>query len=164
MEPGTSEKKETFFPELWQKILSLMNDHKTRRTMKLGATLYVQKSAEAVLYYCDAFNMTLGYNAKNDDGTFLHAEIEKDGDSIFAVSESKEETIRNAMLSSSLPTMSMGVNLNSNEELEHAFEVLAKGGHVLRPLGELPWSPCSADVVDKYGVCWYIYVSQHKPD
>lgn len=132
--------------------------------MELGATLYIKNSIEAVAFYCDAFNMTLGYNAKYDNGTYLHAELEKDGRSIFAVSDSDEESIRKAMLSTIQPTISMGVNLNTNEELEHAFEVLAGGGHVLRPLGELPWSPYSADVVDKYGVCWYIYVSQHKPD
>jgi len=60
--------------------------------------------------------------------------------------------------------MSLGVNLNSDEELYHAYEMLSAGGHILRPAGELPWSPLSADVVDKYGICWYIYVSQHKPD
>ncbi len=60
--------------------------------------------------------------------------------------------------------MSLGVNLNNNEELNHAYGKLTEGGHILRALGELPWSPRSADLVDKYGVCWYIYVSQHKPD
>ncbi|HAH62465.1 MAG TPA: hypothetical protein DCL73_10255 [Treponema sp.] len=60
--------------------------------------------------------------------------------------------------------MSLGVNLNNNEELNHAYGKLTEGGHILRALGKLPWSPRSADLVDKYGVCWYIYVSQHKPD
>ena len=35
---------------------------------------------------------------------------------------------------------------------------LAKDGTILREIGELPWSPCSADVLDKYGVYWYITV------
>ncbi len=60
--------------------------------------------------------------------------------------------------------MSYGINLDNNEELDHAFKTLSNGGHVLRELGSLPWSPASADLVDKYGVCWYIYVSQHRPD
>ena len=132
--------------------------------MTLGATLYVKNSAEAAAFYCDAFGMNIGYNAKNADGTYLHAELEKDGQSLFAVSESDEESITRAMLSTDKPTMSLGVNLNNNKELRHAYEKLSEGGHILRPLGELPWSPLSADVVDKYGVCWYIYVSQHKPD
>jgi uncharacterized glyoxalase superfamily protein PhnB len=132
--------------------------------MVLGATLYLQDSVEAARFYCDAFNMAIGYNQKHADGTYLHAELERAGNSIFAVSESRDAGIREATLSAKQPTMSLGVNLDSEEELKHAYETLAKGGHVLRPLGELPWSPCSADVVDKYGVCWYIYVSQHRPE
>jgi uncharacterized glyoxalase superfamily protein PhnB len=108
--------------------------------------------------------MQIGYSAKYNDGTYLHAELEKNGKSIFAISESNEEDIQKAMLLTEKPITSLGVNLDSNEELIHAFNILADGGHVLRPLGELPWSPCSADLVDKYGVCWYIYVSQHKPN
>jgi PhnB protein len=132
--------------------------------MTLGATLYVKNSVEAAASYCDAFGMKIGYNVKNENGTYMHAELEKDGQSIFAVSESDEEAITQAMLLSDKPTISLGVNLNSNKELNHAYEILTNRGHILRALGELPWSPLSADFVDKYGVCWYIFVSQHKPD
>jgi len=132
--------------------------------MNLGATLYVKNSVEAVAFYMDAFGMTLGYHAKYDDGTFLHAELQKDEVSVFAVSENKDEEIVAAMLAARQPSMSLGINLDNEAELIHAYQVLAEGGHILRELGELPWSPCSADVVDRYGVCWYIYVSQHRPD
>ena len=43
--------------------------------MDLGATLYVKNSVEAVEFYIEAFRMTLGYNAKNSDSSFLHAEL-----------------------------------------------------------------------------------------
>lgn len=132
--------------------------------MDLGATLYVKNSVEALDFYLDAFGMELGYNAKNDDGTFLHAELLKGGKSIFAVSENNDEEIVRSMLATEQPTMSYGINLDDNNELNHAYKILAEGGHVLRELGSLPWSPSSADIVDKYGVCWYIYVSQHRPD
>jgi PhnB protein len=133
--------------------------------MDLGATLYIKNSVEASKFYMDAFGMTLGYNAKNEDGTYLHAELLKGEKSIFAVSENKlDETIARSMLASNWPTMSYGINLDSNEELEHAYKILSEGGHILRELSSLPWSPSSADVVDKYGVYWYIYVSQHRPD
>jgi PhnB protein len=112
----------------------------------------------------DVFGMTLGYHAKNNDGSFLHAELLKGEKTIFAVSENKDEEIVRAMLASKQPTISCGINLDNDNELKHAYNSLAKGGHVLRELGELPWSPCSADIVDQYGVCWYIFVSQHRPD
>jgi uncharacterized glyoxalase superfamily protein PhnB len=132
--------------------------------MNLGATLYVKNSVEAVEFYMEAFGMTLGYNAKNSDGSFLHAELLKGGESIFAVSENNDEEIVRSMLTSMRPTMSYGINLDNDDELNHAYKILTAGGHILRELGSLPWSPCSADIVDKYGVCWYLYVSQHRPD
>ena len=132
--------------------------------MNLGATLYVKNSVEAVEFYIEAFRMTLGYNAKNSDGSFLHAELLKGEASIFAVSENNDEEIVRSMLASKRPTMSYGINLDNDDELNHAYKILAESGHILRELGSLPWSSCSADIVDKYGVCWYIYVSQHRPD
>ena len=132
--------------------------------MILGATLYLRNSVSAVNFYMNAFNMTLGYNAKNKDGSYLHAELLKNGNSIFAVSESSDDAIVKTMLSTQYPTMSYGINFDSDEELNHAYSMLIDGGRILRPLGPLPWSPCSADVVDRFGVYWYIYVSQHRPD
>ena len=132
--------------------------------MDLGATLYVSNSVEAVEFYSQAFGMTLGYNAKNSDGSYLHAELLKGDKSIFAVSENTDAEIARAMLACRQPSMSYGINLDNEAELRHAYQTLAQGGHILRELGALPWSPCSADIVDRYGVCWYIYVSQHRPD
>ncbi|MBI4926770.1 MAG: VOC family protein [Anaerolineae bacterium] len=132
--------------------------------MTLGATLYVKNSVEAVEFYLDAFHMTLGYNVKNSDGSFLHAELMKGDVTGFAVSENQDEEIVRLMLAAKQPTMSLGINLDNNDELQYAYQTLIEGGHILRELGSLPWSPSSADVVDKYGVCWYIYVSQHRPD
>jgi PhnB protein len=136
----------------------------TENKMILGATLYVKNSVEAVEFYMEAFGMTLGYNAKNDDGSFLHAELRRGEKTIFAVSENNDEEIVRATLASNRPTMEYGINLDNDEELHHAYKILVEGGHILRELGPLPWSPCSADIVDKYGVCWYIFVSLHRPD
>ncbi len=132
--------------------------------MDLGATFYVKNTLEAVDFYKDAFGMTLGYNAKHPDGTYLHAELQKGDRTIFAVSENDDTRIAQSMLGARQPTMSCGVNLDNEEQLQHAFNVLSEGGHVIRGVGSLPWSPLSADVVDKFGVCWYLFVSQHRPD
>ena len=50
--------------------------------MTLGATLYIKDTKEAVVFYQEAFGMTLGYNVKNPDGTYMHAELQKDGQTI----------------------------------------------------------------------------------
>jgi Uncharacterized protein conserved in bacteria len=130
--------------------------------MKLGATLYIKNTVEAVEFYKEAFGMTLGYNEKLQDGAYIHAVLLRDGHEIFAVSESRNDEFVNAMLSSSLkesrPTMSYGINFDNEDEVRKAYSMLAEGGKVLFPLGSLPWSSCCADVVDKYGVYWYITV------
>jgi uncharacterized glyoxalase superfamily protein PhnB len=124
----------------------------------------VKNSVEAAAFYAQAFGMTIGYNVKHDNGTYLHAELEKDGRPVFAVSESDDPAVREATIRATRPTMSLGISLSDEAELSAAYEALSQGGHVIFPLGPLPWTPGAADVVDKFGVCWYIYVSQHKPD
>ncbi|ETT57055.1 3-demethylubiquinone-9 3-methyltransferase [Paenibacillus sp. FSL R7-277] len=130
--------------------------------MKLGATLYIKNTTEAVAFYSEAFGLTLGYHERFPDGTFMHASLLRDGQEIFAVSESHNDSFVDIMRSSSLegsrPTMSYGINFEREEEVNKAYEMLAKGGTVLFPLGALPWSSCCAEVVDKYGVYWYITV------
>lgn len=130
--------------------------------MKLGATLYIKGTIEAVEFYKEAFGMTLGYNEKFSDGTFMHAALLKDGEEIFAVSESQNDAFVDVMLSASLkearPTMSYGINFENEEDVKKAYSILSVGGNVLFSLGALPWSSCCAEVVDKFGVYWYIAV------
>ncbi len=92
----------------------------------------------------------------------MHASLLRNGQEIFAVSESRNDTFVDIMLTSSLeesrPIMSYGITFESEEEVKRAYEMLAKDGTVLLELGSLPWSSCCADVVDKYGVYWYIAI------
>ncbi len=130
--------------------------------MKLGATVYIQNTLEAVPFYLKAFGLTLGYHETFPDGTYMHAALMKDGDEIFCVSESKNEAFVEIMLRSSLaksrPTMSYGLNFANAGEVNKAYDLLRKEGTVMLPIGSLPWSACCAEVVDKYGVYWYITV------
>lgn len=130
--------------------------------MKLSATLYIKNTVEAIEFYKEAFGMTLGYNEKFSDGTYLHAALLKDGQEIFAISESRNEAFVDIILSSTLkksrPTMSYGINFDCEEDVKKAYSMLAKDGKVLFPIGSLPWSSCCADVIDKYGVYWYITI------
>ena len=70
--------------------------------MKLGATLYIKNTIEAVALYTEAFGLNLGYHEKFPDGTFMHASLLKNGQEIFAVSESHNDNFVNIMLTSSL--------------------------------------------------------------
>lgn len=130
--------------------------------MQLGMTLYIQNTVEAVDFYKEAFGLTLGYNEKFPDGTYMHAELQKDGNTVFAVSENKNcelvKVMHDLTKSEVSPTTSCGINFDTEDAIKKAYDMLSKEGTVRRSLGSLPWSVCSADVLDKYGVYWYIYM------
>ena len=129
--------------------------------MKLGATLYVRNTLEAVPFYMDALGLTLGYQEFFPDGTYLHAALLKDGQEVFAVSESQNDAMVTLMLAATptegRPTMSYGIDFATKEEIDHAYALLTQGGPTLHAIGPLPWCNYCAEVVDKYGVCWYLY-------
>lgn len=131
--------------------------------MRLGMTLYIENTLDAVEFYQKAFGMILGYNEKFPDGTYMHAELQKDGKSIFAVCETKRGEVAAALHELAgrelFPTTNCGIDFKTEEEVEAAYNMLKEEGIVRRPLGPLPWNPYSADVLDKYGVYWYIHVS-----
>lgn len=129
--------------------------------MKLGMTLYIQNSNEAVELYKEAFGFTLGDdNVKFPDGTYMHAPLCKDGEEIFAISEAPNGALVKAIHETAsnkiIPIASHGIDFDTEEELKKAYEILTKEGIIIRPLGPLPWDTCSADIVDKFGVCWYL--------
>lgn len=130
--------------------------------MTLGATLYIKNTSEAVVFYQEAFGMTLGYNEKFPDGTYMHAELQKDGKTIFAVSEHNNEKLvsdmRMQVANKISPIVSLGIGFATENEVQRAYEILMREGIAYREIGELPWSKCSADVLDKFGVYWYIYI------
>ncbi len=130
--------------------------------MQLGATLYIKNASEAVKFYSEAFRLTLGYHEYYPDGTFLHAELHRDGHQIFAVSESTNKAFVKVMHALSPkgphPTMTYGINFDNETEVKKAYDMLAEDGKVMLPIGSLPWSACCAEVVDKYGVYWYITI------
>ena len=47
-------------------------------------------------------------------------------------------------------------DLGSEEAVYRAFRVLSNGGVVVHPIQEVPWNPCCATVIDRFGICWWI--------
>ncbi|MCL2463196.1 MAG: VOC family protein [Defluviitaleaceae bacterium] len=130
--------------------------------MGLGATLFVKNSLEAVEFYKEAFGVTLGSENMTPvyypDGTYLHAPLFIDGQEIFDVSEeSRNGKLLELMLASDQrPITSIGINLHSEDKVRKAFNLLAEGGRVLNLLWTEPWCALGGDVVDKYGVNWFV--------
>jgi PhnB protein len=94
------------------------------------------------------------------DGSYLHAALLKNGNEIFAVSESKDIKIQTDMINAQWPTMSYRIDFESEKEVQDAYQIIKVHGHVLREIGLLSWSLLSADVVDKFGIYWYLYLPQ----
>ncbi len=84
---------------------------------KVTFRFHVKNTIEAVAFYTEAFGLTLGYHEKFPDGTLMHAALLRDGQELFAVSESSNDAFVDIMLTSSLegsrPTMSYGLNFDS---------------------------------------------------
>jgi uncharacterized glyoxalase superfamily protein PhnB len=129
--------------------------------VEIGIQIYAKGSVEAVEFYQRAFGAELGYNAKNPDGTFLHAELVRDGQSFLAVGETGDNFI--AEVFPKYPAMNFGVVLDNEEAVRRAYAVLSENAAVCTPLRVLPWSDCCADLVDRFGVYWYLTVPQHRP-
>ena len=43
------------------------------------------------------------------------------------------------------------------EALKKAYEVLKNNAEILFPLGPCEFSPCMADLIDKFGVWWCLF-------
>ncbi len=124
--------------------------------MRVGTGLYVKNSAEAVALYKEAFGLELGYHVLNPDGSFFHSELYKDGEEIFSVVEAAHAESRDN-------TVQVSVILDNEAEVRKAYALLKEGGIVETPIGPMPWSPCAAVIIDRFGVWWYITAPQHQP-
>lgn len=121
--------------------------------MKINLQAYLKGSIEAVEHYQKAFGATIGYHVKNQDNTYMHAEITLDGQTIISISESDEWAI-------SGKNMQFWLTFGDDNEdaLKKAYDILKEDGQILYPVGPSDWSKCMADVIDKFGVRWYLCV------
>ena len=127
--------------------------------MKICPQIYVRGSIEAVEFYKKAFNGTLGFNVKHDDGTYAHASIMAGNVEILALCENEcytVETIR------SHPVMNFYIyDMGTEESVLNAYNVLSEGAieneNPDGP-GPLPWNKYSFALIDKYNIWWGIAI------
>ena len=116
--------------------------------------LYVKNSVEAVETYIEAFGATLGYHVKHDDGSYYHSELEL-GDFVVAVAE---QTEKEDVATGNTMQLCMHYGEGNEKALFHAYEVLKEGASISIALGESDFSPYMADLVDKFGVRWCLFL------
>ena len=126
--------------------------------MKNYPQVYVQNSLEAAQTYCKAFGAQVTLEMFNPGRTaYEHSVLSVNGDGILALAEAADPYDVSLIHENKWQTMTFNAfELGSEEAVKNALDVLSDGGVVLEPIHELPWSSCSATVIDKYGVCWWI--------
>ena len=113
--------------------------------------IYVKGSVEAVEFYQNAFDAKLGFNEKNSEGEYLHAELDLFGQ-ILAVSEGKNNIIGN--------NMQFCLHFQNDEKniVTKAFDVLKNGARKIdQPPGPCIFSPYMTSLIDKYDVYWCLF-------
>jgi len=119
--------------------------------------VYVRGSDKAVALYQKAFGAKLVVSHPNDDGTYMHAELDVYGQ-ILALSELPEgEAITGN-------TMQFCLHFGKGKEalVKRIYETLKEDCiEITAPItapGECPWSPCLFGLIDQFGVNWCVFV------
>lgn len=124
--------------------------------MKIGAQVYVRGSVEAAEMYCRAFGAEIVFQIKSAENTYEHCELSVNGQFFMCVSEAPADCERTR--GQTWQTMAFNVNeMGTEEAVRNAYEVLRVGGKVLH-LGPRPWSAFCTDIVDKFGVFWWVAI------
>lgn len=118
--------------------------------MNMIFQVYIKGTVDAVDFYCRAFDAELGHTGKNDDGTYMHAEIMVKDKCIMFLSESDSSKIGN--------TMQFCLTFDGDKNaVENAYKVLSEdNSSIIFPLGLFPWGSYGSALIDKYGIYWYI--------
>jgi len=114
--------------------------------------VYIKGSAEAVGVYQRAFNAPLVAGYKNDDGTYMHAEIDVDGQILAVSEEFQSGNAGNKM------QFCLHYKNDEKDKVTKAYNVLIEGAQkIYDPLGPCSYSPHMAAFVDKFGIFWCIF-------
>jgi len=128
---------------------------------RIGAFVYVKGSVEAAKLYKEVFKLEdNGKPILDGDGNIWHHGLVRNGELIIGLSEEKYlpvELIKDYP-NETRPKMLFGVVFENEDDLRRAFELLSKDGNPCAGLKVEPHSIISCDVIDKFGVFWYLYV------
>lgn len=121
--------------------------------------IYVKGSDEAFEFYKKAFDAKIGFQDIDENGEVIHRELDVCGQAI-AVGEARDTTRAGGNKRITGNTMQFCVQFEKGQEdrVRKAYETLREGSEIITPFGELFFSPCGVELIDKYGVWWCIFV------
>ena len=120
--------------------------------------VYVTRSDKAVEFYQRAFDAPLVVGYPNDDGMFMHAEINIQGQ-ILAVSErSSVYAIEGETVTGNTMQFCLQYGEGNEAMVKKAYDMLKEDAEIIAPLAPCSYSPLMACLIDKYGVSWCLFV------
>ncbi len=118
--------------------------------------VYVADSDKAAEHYKTAFDAHIVSSHKNSDGTYYHAELDIYGQ-ILALSEAEYIGEGKPVTGN---TMQFCLHFGEGQEplVQKAYDILKEGAEIRHPLSVCDFSPLMADLVDRFGVRWCLFV------
>ena len=114
--------------------------------------IYVKGSAEAIKFYQKAFDAPLVAAYQNDDGTYMHAELDVYGQILAVSEEDSNRTFGNRM------QFCLHFQSDEKDKVTKAYNVLAENAlEICDPLGPCSYSPHMASLIDRFGIFWCIF-------
>jgi len=113
--------------------------------------MYVKGSVEAVRLYIKAFDAKPGCEYRNDDGSYMHSELNAFGQ-ILAVSEAADDIVCGNNMQ-----FCFHFEKSEVENVKKAYGVLKDCAKIVSPLGPCSYSPCMFALIDKFGINWCLF-------
>lgn len=115
--------------------------------------VFVKGSDKALEFYQRVFDAKVICSYPNSDGTLMHSELDVFGQ-IMAVSELSDEKAITGN------TMMFCLDFGEGKEaiVSQTYDLLKDGAEIISPLGPCSYSPLEADLIDKFGIRWCIFV------
>ncbi len=121
--------------------------------------IYVKGSDEAFELYKTAFDANIGFQDIDEHGTVIHRELDVCGQAL-AVGEAHDTTRAGGDKRLTGNTMQFCLQFGEGQEakVRKAYETLLEGSEIITPFGQLFFSSCGVELIDKYGVWWCLFV------
>jgi PhnB protein len=111
-----------------------------------------------VEFYQRAFDAPLAVSYPNDNGTYMHAELDIQGQ-ILAVSERDSvHAGRGETVTGNTMQFCLQYGAGNEDMVKKAYGVLKESAEIISPLAPCSYSPLMAALIDKYGVHWCLFV------
>ena len=133
---------------------------------KISPHVYVKGSVEAVRLYKEAFELQdKGIPAMDSEGDIYYHTLAKNGEFFIGISEDKylQAALRKEM-TDARPMMVFTVAFENEKNLRKSFDLLHEDKNPSTGLIAEPNTVIYCDVVDKFGVCWCLFVPQNWND